>query len=434
MSESDLDVRDFVRVIDSGDPIALRALFDSRPELLRAIDEPHFAFASPAIVASRRNLPLVDVLLEHGADINARSQWWAGGFHILDNVALSDEDEHLAEALIARGARVGPHAAAALGRIDRLRELIEADPSLIHARGGDGQTPLHFARTVETVDLLLDHGADIDARDVDHSSTPAQHRVADRPAVARRLIERGAAHDILLAAALGDLDRVKDHVAASPSALRIRVDEEHFPRLDAKAGGHIYIWTLGSYASAHQVARRFGHSQVYDWLMAASPPEIRLVENCWEGNAEAVERLLANEPGLFERTTPAERKLVTHAARNDLAAAVELYFRAGFPADATGQHGATALHWAAFHGNAGLVRRLLEFSPPLETKDRDFSLSPLGWAAYGSRHGWRCEQGDYESTVVALLDAGALLSASFLGTSTEAVAARLRAALDRAPN
>ena len=45
----------------------------------------------------------------------------------------------------------------------------------MHARGGDGQTPLHFASTVEVAEFLLENGAEIDARDVDHESTPAQY-------------------------------------------------------------------------------------------------------------------------------------------------------------------------------------------------------------------------------------------------------------------
>jgi hypothetical protein len=60
------------------------------------------------------------------------------------------------------------HAAARLGMLDRVRELIAADRESVHARGGDGQTPLHFASTVDIAAYLLDQGAEIDARDVDH--------------------------------------------------------------------------------------------------------------------------------------------------------------------------------------------------------------------------------------------------------------------------
>ena len=78
---------------------------------------------------------------------------------------------------------------------------------MVNARGGDGQTPLHFASTVDIAAYLLDQGADIDARDVDHESTPAQYMIDDRQEIARYLIQRGCKTDILMAAALGDIPR-----------------------------------------------------------------------------------------------------------------------------------------------------------------------------------------------------------------------------------
>src|SRR5579863_3912905 len=63
------------------------------------------------------------------------------------------------------------------------KELIAADPQLVQARGGDGQTPLHFAAKVEIAEYLLAQGADIDARDIDHESTPAQYMLRERPEI-----------------------------------------------------------------------------------------------------------------------------------------------------------------------------------------------------------------------------------------------------------
>ena len=77
------------------------------------------------------------------------------------------------------------------------------------------------------------------------------------------------------------------------------------------------------------------------------------------------------------------------------------------PLDALGQHGATPLHWAAFHGNVEMVRVLLRHGPPLEQKDRDFNGTPLGWAIHGSEHGWYYRTGNYARTVEELLKAGA---------------------------
>ena len=87
--------------------------------------------------------------------------------------------------------------------------------------------------------------------------------------------------------------------------------------------------------------------------------------------------------------------------------AVRLMLEAGWPVDARGQHGGTALHWAAFHGHADLAKLILQFHPPLEAVDLDFGGTPLGWAIHGSQEGWHCQTGDYAGTVAALLKAGA---------------------------
>src|SRR5262249_3225605 len=133
---------------------------------------------------------MVDLLLELGADIDQRSDWWAGSFGVLDSAA-----DEMSEHLLARGATLTAHAAARLGKIDRLRAILDEAPSLVRARGGDGQTPLHFARTVEIAELLLSRGADIDALDIDHASTAAQWLGELRPGVTLHLVSRGAAPD-----------------------------------------------------------------------------------------------------------------------------------------------------------------------------------------------------------------------------------------------
>ena len=177
------------------------------PELRQRINEPVFAFNSPAIVAYAGDAAMVDALLEAGADPNRRSDWWAGGFHPLHVVRGA-----AAERLLAAGAVPDACAAANLDRPDLLRAMLAEEPSRVHERGGDGQTPLHFARSRQVADLLLDAGADIDARDVDHRSTPAQWMIGDgagsaRWELARHLVERGASVDIFLAAALGLTDQ-----------------------------------------------------------------------------------------------------------------------------------------------------------------------------------------------------------------------------------
>src|SRR5690606_33488152 len=103
----------------------------------------------------------------------------------------------------------------------------------------------------------------------------------------------------------------------------------------------------------------------------------------------------------------ARAKHLAHAARNNDTRAAELMLEGGFPVSAQGEHRATALHWAAFHGNADLVRSLLPFSPDIEDRRNEFGSSPLGWALHGSLNGWHKDSGNYPATVKLLLEAGA---------------------------
>lgn len=392
------------------DAAAIRGLLERYPALKTMINEPLAAFDAPAIVCVRSR-EMLDVLLEAGADINAKSRWWAGGFGLLHGAS-----PELSAYAIERGASVDVHAAARLGMLEKLKELISTDATLVHARGGDGQTPLHFASTVAIAEYLLDHGAAIDARDVDHESTPAQYMVRDRQEVARRLIQHGCETDILMAAALGEMALVRQHLDKDPACIRMSVSEQFFPKQNARRGGTIYIWTLGANKTVHAVAREFGHEDIFRLLMERSPDELRLAVACELGDEEACNALLASRPDVARTLTDDDRRKIVNAAQDNNTQAVRLMLDAGWPVDARGQHGATPLHWAAFHGNAGMAEIILCKDPPLEVTDSDYAATPLGWATYGSEHGWHCKTGNYAGTVEALLKAGAKLPAEIAGT------------------
>ncbi len=383
-----------------------RELFRRHPELRAQINRPSpdlpFGYVPIIPVARLGDRRMIDLFLEAGADINGRSAWWAGGFGVLDLC-----DPAIAPYLIERGAIVDAHAAARLGMLERLRALVDADPARVHARGGDGQTPLHFAATVEVAAFLLDRGAGIDALDVDHESTPAQWMVRDRPEVARYLVERGCRTDLLMAAALGDLVRTRALLDADPAAIRIRVDEAHFPMRDPRAGGSIYIWTLGAGKSAHAVARAFGHDDVFRLLIERSPADLRLTAAATVGDAALFRALLADHPGPGMSIADEDRRTLADAAQDENLEAVRLMLGAGWPVDARGQHGGTALHWAAWHGHAAMVSEILRHGPSLDLTDADYRATPVGWAIHASTQGWHPERGDYPGTVATLLTAGA---------------------------
>jgi ankyrin repeat protein len=78
--------------------------------------------------------------------------------------ALYEGDGGRAEAL--RHPELDVFEAAAVGDVERLRVLLDADPALVSAWSVDGFTPLHYAAffgTSETVRLLAERGADLEA-------------------------------------------------------------------------------------------------------------------------------------------------------------------------------------------------------------------------------------------------------------------------------
>jgi ankyrin repeat protein len=158
--------------------------------------------------------------------------------------------------------------------------------------------------------------------------------------------------------------------------------------------------------------------------MERSPAEEKLLNACWLNDEGMVNSLLAQGPNLSAVLPPAGRRQLAHASRNNDTSAARLMLRAGLPVDTFSQHHATPLHWAAWHGNAELVRLILLHRPPLENADNDFRGTPLGWAIHGSENSWHRQTGDYIATVDALLDVGASLPQKMEGT--EAVRVILR--------
>ena len=107
-------------------------------------------------------------------------------------------DESRVEEILAADPPLDVFEAAAVGRIERLEELLDTDPGLVSAWTEDGFTPLHLAaffRQPEAARLLVERGAlvDVVARNDELQVTPLQSAVAARQQeTAALLLERGA--------------------------------------------------------------------------------------------------------------------------------------------------------------------------------------------------------------------------------------------------
>jgi ankyrin repeat protein len=343
------------------------------------------------------------VLIAAGADLNLESEWENGPYTVLDNAT-----EETARFLLSRGVKLTPNVAARLGWIDELRQLLVSDPALVHARGGDGQQPLHEAATVAIADALLDRGADVNVRCIDHKSTAAQYALAERPEICRRLLERGASADIFMPARLGDVALATRVLASDPQAIAARINEPGYAPVPPL---HIYCWTLGFGLSPHDVALKFGHRDVYDLLVDRSPAHVRFINTVLAGDEAGARAFIDRDPSMLTSLTPADHSRLAHAIFHGRREAAHLMLRLGFDETAGGVDGGTALHAASWMGDVELVEAILQRGRvAVDSRDPVHLSTPLGWTAFGSVHR-RARGGDYSAVVDRLVAAGADINA-----------------------
>jgi len=256
----------FFDAVKSGNLDQVRVAVASDSALLGARDGNSFGGPALNLAIFRNDREMVDTLLELGADPNLESDWWAGPW-VPVQCALAVGQLDLAEHLVEKGAQIGVHEAAGLSRIDDLNRLLAETPQRVHQRGGDGCTPLHFAGSTEVVDLLLEHGADIDARDVDHYSTPAQYLAKFNPPVARHLFARGAAVDVFALILAGDLPRLKQLIQSDPTVLQQRINRETFPHGPDHEVDNIMTFTVGHNSTPMHAAATAERLKIIDALI-----------------------------------------------------------------------------------------------------------------------------------------------------------------------
>ena len=238
------DVWDAIAAASAGDAAALRMLLAKDPGLVRA----EYWYTQPIHFAVREgHAEALRVLLEAGADPGVLGP---GGE---DLASFARERDHgdiarMIEEARAHRKRTEPsqaedhaiHAAAAAKDVERVRAMLNQDPALVRSASRAGGTPLHGAVTAsarEVVELLLDRGADIHALHGPGPGSECGYPPADFQAIdlalwsnafwnlrgdtetARLLLARGAAYDLTIAAALGDLEFVRRALDEDPSRI-----------------------------------------------------------------------------------------------------------------------------------------------------------------------------------------------------------------------
>ena len=466
----------------SGDVSSLRRLFDSDPGLSRD----GYFYTPPLHFAVREgHLEAVRVLLDAGAD----PEW--NGYYGMDLAAMARERCHEAIARLLETARIergrtAPsrahsqhpiHTAAQKGDLPRVRELLDSEPALLNQGDHIGGTPLHKAvigSARNVIEFLLDRGANIHAIHSVSAGAGSGWWAQDVQAVdiaiwgtnsygppkvdfktARLLVERGAVCDLTIAAAMGDIERVRKILNADSASVRqIRangkrpltaaVEFEHddiarlllqrgalpsWPELGAERGG-----------SLHAAARR-GNRDMLELLLAhgadpngevdsagsaiyaAKTPELRALlqahggkQRClapydlvWLNQDDEVMRLVTEDPKSAELGCGGVFTAVCTRGKRDLlnrllAAGIRVpqvvtgcqsylleqpdmlktLLHSGMNPDLANWQRRTLLHCLCGSGAPHAVEcatLLLEAGATITARDNEYKSTPLAWAA-----------------------------------------------------
>lgn len=211
-----------------------------------------------AVMHGRKDI--VDLLLAHGADINARDDKYRFNalIHAIDLADFMPEYAALGmvDFLLERGAEMDVWACAWLGDMEGVKQRLDENPALVNAIGPGPSTLMSFCRDVKTIEFYLAYGADPLVRYQRHGKTRESSPLRDQAyrrnyAGLRRLLRHlGWAVDVFWAAIMGDIDALRALLAADGGLVDASTPDDHVlgaglsPLHLAAQGGHIDVMEL----------------------------------------------------------------------------------------------------------------------------------------------------------------------------------------------
>ena len=198
----------------------------------------------------------------------------------------------------------------------------------------------------------------------------------ESPEVVRLLVEHGA-----------DLEAFDEGEDRTPYGLAVRMGRRDLAELLAGLGAERRVGPVdeligAAFAGDHAEAAR---------LAAAGPESLALVRTAYAG-------------------------ALAQAAGDARPETVRILLDLGVPVDSRGELGGTALHHAAWIGDAGLVAALIARGAGLERLDTQFGMTPLGWAVHGASNA--TAPGDHVAVAETLARAGARVPAGLADAPT----------------
>jgi len=379
----------------TGDLQTIKLLVDKDPALVRSSYEYRNAMT---FAVQENQLEVATFLIQRGADpVNA------GTPDSLLNIATDRGHNAMAQLLkkaisgSGNGMEQGEVIAEAIRSRDlnTVRSLLETSSGYVHATDQSSNQPIHWAvmtRQPDMIDLLLAHGADINAKRFDGASCVQlvngdynfRGWSKDFPVTPRQTLQhlrtRGAYIDICTASAIGDIERVRQLLNEDPS-LANRVSDyvtyyigSGAPIKNAASCGHIEIVRLlldygadpnlpeeGIAPDGHALHSAVcnGHIEIVKLLLKhGAYPNVEI-----ESSADTLSAAIANnDQPMIELLCSygAARNVRLLAYYGDISTAAAVFAANTSKANDTG-----ALENAAGQGHESFVRLMIKYCPTL---------------------------------------------------------------------
>ena len=300
--------------------------------------------------------------------------------------------------------------AAQSGQVSDAESILQNKPDPVNCRDARGWTPLHnaaFNGQTKMIQLLLAHGATVDATDKDGATPLHVAATTDNPDAIEALLQGGAQISAL------------DHQGETP--LQKAAEAGSLPATEVFLRHHASTEERGSKGPpALNIAALRGYADVERTLLEhGANVESRDSEGftplnsaVWRGRTDVITLLLAASANVNtksnEGATPlhgaatngsveSATLLLEHGARvnaadsrgftplhtaadNDQSEVAEFLIAHGANINARTGDGDTPLHWAAFNGKLDVAKLLLAKGAQINPSDKDGN-TPLHWAA-----------------------------------------------------